>query len=239
MPCPLTTSSRALPTPPGQRHHPGHPAHRAQRRARHHQAAPPHLPGQARPARGRAHLLLLLPGGAKPRVLHGGQTGEPPQRLSRQPGSYGTAFHSRLSPTLRCCLRTSPLGPRPSCPCPPAASQHTVHAPRAPQDLLLAFVDCVERNGAKLAVPRTALELDPGAGEALSPVLTNAFAMVAAKASPRRDATPLPFLHASPTWRAARLTWRAVCHTCIPRSVAGWSLPTRSSSFHVRRCRWI
>jgi hypothetical protein len=29
------------------------------------------------------------------------------------------------------------------------------------QDLLLAFVDCVERNGAKLAIPRTVLELDP------------------------------------------------------------------------------
>ena len=29
------------------------------------------------------------------------------------------------------------------------------------QDLLLAFVDCVERNGAMLAVPRTVLELDP------------------------------------------------------------------------------
>lgn len=33
--------------------------------------------------------------------------------------------------------------------------------PGASQDLLLAFVDCVERNGAKLAQPRTVLEMDP------------------------------------------------------------------------------
>lgn len=38
------------------------------------------------------------------------------------------------------------------------------------QDLLLAFVDCVERNGAKLAQPRTVLELDPSMdAEALLP----------------------------------------------------------------------
>ena len=33
----------------------------------------------------------------------------------------------------------------------------------AKQDLLLAFVDCVERNGAKLAVPRTTVRT-PGHG---------------------------------------------------------------------------
>eukprot|EP00198_Chlamydomonas_reinhardtii_P010846 XP_001700183.1 predicted protein [Chlamydomonas reinhardtii] len=41
----------------------------------------------------------------------------------------------------------------------------------AKQDLLLAFVDCVERNGAKLAVPRTTVSVDPeGATEAFSPL---------------------------------------------------------------------
>ncbi|GLI60318.1 hypothetical protein VaNZ11_002434, partial [Volvox africanus] len=51
----------------------------------------------------------------------------------------------------------------------------------AKQDLLLAFVDCVERNGAKLAVPRTTVQVEPEVVEALSPMLGAAAAMAAAK----------------------------------------------------------
>ncbi|GIL91970.1 hypothetical protein Vretifemale_19652 [Volvox reticuliferus] len=51
----------------------------------------------------------------------------------------------------------------------------------AKQDLLLAFVDCVERNGAKLAVPRTTVQMEPEVVEALSPMLGAAAAMAAAK----------------------------------------------------------
>ncbi|GIL65669.1 hypothetical protein Vafri_19341 [Volvox africanus] len=51
----------------------------------------------------------------------------------------------------------------------------------AKQDLLLAFVDCVERNGAKLAVPRTTVQVEPEVVEALSPILGAAAAMAAAK----------------------------------------------------------
>lgn len=45
----------------------------------------------------------------------------------------------------------------------PSQSVHYTHNQsfNSLQDLLLAFVDCVERNGAKLAIPRTVLELDP------------------------------------------------------------------------------
>ncbi|GFR48179.1 hypothetical protein Agub_g10027 [Astrephomene gubernaculifera] len=53
----------------------------------------------------------------------------------------------------------------------------------AKQDLLLAFVDCVERNGAKLAVPRSTVSLDQDTVEALSPLLGAAVAMAAAKVS--------------------------------------------------------
>ncbi|KXZ55407.1 hypothetical protein GPECTOR_3g59 [Gonium pectorale] len=51
----------------------------------------------------------------------------------------------------------------------------------AKQDLLLAFVDCVERNGAKLAVPRSTINFEPEAAEALSPLLGAAAGMAAAK----------------------------------------------------------
>ena len=61
----LTNQECNPPPPPssspasGQRHHPGHPAHCAQRPAHHHQAAPPHLPGQGHTRR-LPHLRLLL-----------------------------------------------------------------------------------------------------------------------------------------------------------------------------------
>ncbi|GBF96207.1 small conductance mechanosensitive ion channel [Raphidocelis subcapitata] len=56
------------------------------------------------------------------------------------------------------------------------------------QDLLLAFVDCVERNGAKLATPRRVLEMD----EASSPALVGLYSTAAAAAAARMGAVVPP-----------------------------------------------
>jgi len=47
------------------------------------------------------------------------------------------------------------------------------------QDLMVSFVDCVERNGAKLAQPRTVLDLDPEMVEALDSLNVHGYAAYA------------------------------------------------------------
>ncbi|MEW5303017.1 MAG: hypothetical protein WDW36_005750 [Sanguina aurantia] len=67
------------------------------------------------------------------------------------------------------------------------------------QDLLLAFIDCVERQGARLATPRTIVDMDPElmrSMASLGPILNAAAANMAKAASDARSSSssgPSPF----------------------------------------------
>jgi hypothetical protein len=103
------------PRPADQRHHPGHPPHRAQRRAHHHQAAPPCVPGQDQ-RRGVQDLPLLLRGG----VQQVGGRGEGSTACT--PAQPACRSCRQLLGCLRCC--TSPCCRA----CALLSTHHDVHA---------------------------------------------------------------------------------------------------------------